>query len=86
MAHIQIGLGPVVGDKHLPMLKGIHGARIDIDVRIELLKGDRQAPAFQQSADGGSRKPLAERGKHTPGHENKLGSFGTVLSFHRRAL
>ena len=41
MAHIQICLCPVIGDVNLTMLEGIHGAGIDIDVRIELLKGDR---------------------------------------------
>ena len=73
MAHVEIGLGPVIGDVDLAVLEGVHGARIDVDVGVELLKGDGQAPAFQQRPDGGCSQPLAEGGEDAAGDENKLG-------------
>ena len=36
MAQIQVGLGPVVGDVDLAVLVGAHGARIDVEIGVEL--------------------------------------------------
>ena len=53
---VEIGLRAVVGDKNLAMLKGGHGAWIDIQVGIELHHIHAQAAAFKQAADGGRRQ------------------------------
>ncbi len=45
---IQVGLGAVLGDEHLPVLVGGHGARVDVDVGVELLQPDGQPPRDQQ--------------------------------------
>ena len=45
---VEIGLSAVVGDKHLPVLIGIHGPGIDIDIRIELEHRNAEAPIAQQ--------------------------------------
>ena len=37
MADIQISLCAIFRDENLAMLEGVHGAGIDIDVRIQLL-------------------------------------------------
>ncbi len=81
MTQVEIGFGPVIGDVDLAVLKGVHGAGIDIDVGIELLKGDCQSPALQQGADGGSRQSFAQRGEDAAGDENKLGLFGVDFFF-----
>jgi hypothetical protein len=47
VTQVEIGLGAVVGDEHLAVLEGRHGARIDVDVRIELDEGDLEAPRFE---------------------------------------
>jgi hypothetical protein len=47
VTQVEIRFGTVVGDKHLAVLEGIHGAGIDIDVGIQLLKRYRQAPGFR---------------------------------------
>ena len=57
---VQVGFGTIVRDKNLSVLKGIHGARIDIDVWIQLLNGNRQSPAFKQCAYRRRCKTLAQ--------------------------
>ncbi len=73
MAEIEVGFGAVVGDVHFAVLEGVHGAGIDVDVGVEFLEGDRQSPGFQQGADGGGGKPLAEGGEDAAGDEDVLG-------------
>jgi hypothetical protein len=63
---IEVCLGTVVGDKHLTVLEGIHGAGIDVDIGIQLLKGHRQAPAFQQRTDGSRSQSLSRAKMKTP--------------------
>src|SRR5690606_9426077 len=47
VAQGEVGLGAVVGNEHLTVLERAHGARIDVDVRIQLEHGDLQAPRLQ---------------------------------------
>jgi hypothetical protein len=47
MADVQVGLGAVVGDVDLAVLVRAHRARIDVQVRIELLEGHGEAAALQ---------------------------------------
>src|SRR5262249_55932313 len=56
---------------------GAHGARIDVDIGVELLEPDLQSPMFQQHADGGGGKALAQRADHPAGHEDVLGLPGS---------
>jgi hypothetical protein len=51
MPEVEIGLAAVVGNEHLTVLERIHRARIDVDVRIELLHRDSQTPALQQTPE-----------------------------------
>ena len=53
MSHIEVSLGPVVGHIHFPVLERVHGARIDVDIGVELLKGYCKATAFEQSSQRG---------------------------------
>ncbi len=57
---IQIGLGAVVGDEDLPMLHGVHGSRIDVEIRVEFLDGDFEASGFEQRTDRSRCQSLAE--------------------------
>ena len=52
MPHVEIGFSAVISDVHFTMLKGVHGPGVDINIGVELLKGYRQATAFQKSANG----------------------------------
>ncbi|CUP34884.1 Uncharacterised protein [Bacteroides xylanisolvens] len=60
MTEIQIGFRAVIGDEDLAVLVRAHGARVDIDVRIEFLNGDFVASVLQQSAQGCSGDAFAQ--------------------------
>src|SRR5207247_9503587 len=68
VAEVKVGFSAVVSDKNFSMLKGRHGAWIDIKIRIELHEVDFQATAVQQAADRSRRKALAQRRHHTAGY------------------
>ncbi len=59
VTQVEVGLCPVVGHKDLTMLKRIHGARININVWVQLLKRYRQSSAFKECPNGRRGKPLA---------------------------
>ena len=61
MAEIKVGLGAVVGDEHLAMLKRTHGAGVDVDVGVHLEQGDLETASLQQRTQGSRREPLAQR-------------------------
>ena len=67
---VEVGLRTVVGDEHLTVLEGVHGARIHVEIGIEFLHGDPQATRCEQLPERGGRQALAERGGHAPGDEN----------------
>ena len=69
---VEVRLATVVGDEHLAVLERVHRARVDVDVRIELLQHDLEASGLQQAPEGRSRDALAQRGGDTPGHEDEL--------------
>ena len=58
---VEIRLGAVFGDEHLPVLERAHRSGVDVDVGIELEQRDAQAAGLEQRADGGGGDALAER-------------------------
>src|SRR6185312_4152538 len=48
-------------------------ARIDVEVRIQLLQGHLEAARLQQAADRRGGEPLAQRRDHAAGDEDELG-------------
>jgi hypothetical protein len=72
VAQVEVGLTAVLGDEHLTVLEGVHRARIYVDVRVQLLHGDPQAPALQEPPERRGREPLAQRGSHATRHEDVL--------------
>ena len=60
VAEVEVGLRAVLGDEHLAVLVGRHRARIDVDVRVELLQADGQAAGHEQAPDRGGGDALAE--------------------------
>jgi hypothetical protein len=46
MAKVQVGFRAIVGHEYFTMLKGAHGARIDVEIRVEFLERDPEAAAF----------------------------------------
>ena len=60
VAKVQIGLGPVIGDEDLAMLGGRHGARIDVEIGVELPQADFVAARLQHGAERRRCKTLAQ--------------------------
>jgi hypothetical protein len=75
VAQVEVGFGTVLGDEHLAVLERAHGARIDVDVGIELEMGDLDAAGFEDRAERGGGDALAQRGHDTAGDEDVLGHF-----------
>src|SRR5581483_3647242 len=50
MSEIEVGFGAVVGDVDLAVLKRIHRAGVDVNVRVHFEQRDFQAATFQQTA------------------------------------
>ncbi len=40
VTEVEVGLAPVLGDEDLTVLEGVHGPRVDVDVRVELAHRD----------------------------------------------
>src|SRR5216683_3997353 len=72
VAKVEVRFRAVVGDEHLAVLVGAHGPGVDVEVWVELLKGDAEVAGLQDVPERRRGDPLAERGDDTPGHENVL--------------
>ena len=84
---IQIRLRAVVGDEHLAVLVGAHGAGIHVQVGVKLLVAHPQAALLQQPSQRCGADTLSQTGHHTAGdkyvlhptisHSKKICSDGT---------
>ena len=72
VSQVEVGLVAVHGDVALAVLIGVQRARVDVDVRVELLDGYVVAAGLQQLADGGGDDAFAQGGGHSAGDENVL--------------
>ena len=73
MAQVQVRLRAVVGDEHLAVLIGAHGAGVHIDIGVQLLVAHPQAPLLEQTAQGRGADALAQTGDHAAGDEYEFG-------------
>src|SRR5207249_790135 len=69
---VEVGLGAVFGHEHLAVLEGAHRPRVDVQVRIELLRLHLQAARLQQPAERRGDDPLPQRRHDSPGDEDVL--------------
>ena len=72
VADVEVGLGAVLGDEHLAVLERAHRARVDVEVRVELLHLHLQAARLQQAAERRGGDALAERRDDAAGDEDVL--------------
>ena len=73
---VEVRLGAVVGDVDLAVLVRAHRARVDVDVRVELLQRDLVAVPLEQRADRRGGESLAERRDDAAGHQDVLDGSG----------
>lgn len=60
MPQVQVSLGAVNGNVTLAVLVWVEGAGINVDIRIQLLDGDRITSCLQQLGEGGRNYTLAQ--------------------------
>jgi hypothetical protein len=66
VADVEVGLGAVVGDEDLAVLERVHRARVDVQVRVELLHHDAQSARRQQVAQRRPSGPCPKTKRHRP--------------------
>ncbi len=86
VAQVEVGLGAVVGDEHLAVLERAHRARVDVEVRVELLDGHLEPARLEQPAERCRGDALAERGDDASGHEDVLGRHDSCPAPSRHAM
>ena len=82
VAEIEIGFRAVVGDEHLAVLIRAHGARIDVQIGIELFQADGIAARLQKRAEGGGCEAFSKGGDHAAGDED-IALHGSWVSHDR---
>ena len=70
VAKIEVGLRPVVGDKHLAVLSGAHGPGIDIEIGIEFAQPHTKAAGLEERPQSCRCQTFAKRGDHAASDEN----------------
>ena len=60
VTQIQVCLRPVVCDEDFSMLHRIHGARVNVDIRIKLLHGHCISSGFQKPSKGCRRDTFSQ--------------------------
>src|SRR6185312_5819308 len=70
MAEVEVGFRAVIEHVDFAVLIGVHGARIDVKVGVELLEDDFESAILEQGAERGGGQALAERTHHTASYKN----------------
>ena len=79
VSQVQVGLGAVLGDEDLPVLEGAHGARVHIEVGVELLVPHPEAPLLQEPPQGRRADALPQAGHHTAGDKDEFRGHISLL-------
>ena len=61
------------GKIYQSVLERAHGARVDVEVGVQLDQRDLETPPFQDRSEGGRGDSLAQGRHHTAGDEDKFG-------------
>ena len=73
VADVEVGLGAVLGDEDLAVLERAHRAGVDVEIGIELLDVDLQAPRLEQPTKRRSGDALAQGRDDAAGDEDVPG-------------
>ena len=84
MAEVEIGFRAVLRHIHFTVLIRAHRARIDVDVRVQFLRGDLKPARLQKPSERRRRNALAEPGHHAAGHKDVF--FRPALLRHSLSL
>src|SRR5690606_16942179 len=70
VAKIEVGLGSIICDEDLPMLIGRHGARINVQIGVELADVHPVAASLKQRSESGRCNALAGGCNHAASDKN----------------
>ena len=82
VAQVKVGFVAVVGHENFAVLVGAHGARVHIQIRVQLLHEHVVAAALQQESERCRGDALTEGADHAAGDKDVFGlfAFGCGLS------
>ena len=75
VAEVEVGLRPVVGHVDLAVLIGAHGARIDVEIRIQLAQADLVSARLKERTKRCGGQSLAE-GRDDPARDEDVSCHG----------
>ena len=70
VAEVEVGLRAVLGDENFPVLIGVHGAGVDVEIGVEFLDGHRVAARLEEPAQRGGGDALPQRRGDAAGHKD----------------
>jgi hypothetical protein len=73
VADVEVGLCTIIGDEDFAVLKRVHGARIDVEIWVELLHCNVQTACGEKVTETRGCEALTERRYDASGNENVLG-------------
>src|SRR5690606_37839811 len=73
VAQVQVGFRTILSNKHFTVLEGAHGARIYVDVGIQLEHSHAQTAGLQDGSQGCSRNTFAQGGHNASRYEYIFG-------------
>ena len=72
VAQVEVGFGAVFRDEHFAVLERAHGARIDVQIRIQLHHRDLDAAGFENRGEGGGSDAFAKGGDYTTSDKDEF--------------
>ena len=72
VAKIEVGLRPVLGHEYLAVLERAHGTRVNVDVGVQLLRGNLEPARLEQATQRRRRNALAQPRNNATRYKNIL--------------
>jgi hypothetical protein len=72
VTEVKVGFSTVVSDENFPVFEGIHRARVDVDVGIELLHRDAQSTHLEKTTERRCGQTLTKGTCDATRHEDVL--------------
>ena len=82
MSEVQVGFGTIIRDITLAVFVRVEGARVDVDVGVQLLDGDLHPTRLQELGQRGTDDALTQTGGDASGDENIFGGLGLSRNLH----
>ena len=81
MAEVKISFCAIICNKTFSVFIRIKCSRINIDIRVEFLNGNRMPACLKELAERGSNYSFAKRGSNPAGDEDVFAGFAQVRFF-----